>query len=351
MFRGMRKFWLFGIVGFFLALQVGKVNWSLGLLLAWMLVVGHYDVMSGRWPYAIGLEGIVWIASFAALFLLGFWAKSWRCVAVVLAVIVVINLDIASRQVAGIERVFPVIDVNYPIVGFMENQPNLAHLIAISLPLMGGIFAYLAAFGLVLIPLKSTVAYVAGAVGLSLWKPTVMIPLVLIAAVGMMITDPPMLPSYSEPLAISPPRPKGAYFGWNMGDMQRPLVWKEAITMTAKGDGLQIGHGVGSFKRQFVRMALSKNITPGEYWFHPQNELVHLFYETGLLGVVFAVMAAVLTLIRAYRHKINSALIGAFAAVLISSLGYEAMTMPHLMAVGAMIWGLNEAAIWEKVNG
>ena len=133
--------------------------------------------------------------------------------------------------------------------------------------------------------------------------------------------------------------------------MQRPLVWKEAIAMTVKGDGLQMGHGVGSFKRQFVRMALSKNITPGEYWFHPQNELVHLFYETGFLGVVFAVMAAMATLIRAYKYKIHSALIGAFAAVLISSLGYESMTMPHLMAVGAMVWGLNEAAIWEKIHG
>ena len=351
LFRGMRKLWLFGIVGFYLALQVGMVNWSLGLLLAWMLTVGHYDVMSGRWPFAIGLEGTVWIVSFAALFLLGFWAKSWRWVAVILTVIVVINLDVASRQVAGIERMFPVSDKNYPIVGLMENQPNLAHLIAISLPLMGGLFAFLAIFGVILIPLKTSVAYVAGAVGLAIWKPKVMIVLGLIGLVGVVIIDPPMLPSYSEPLAITPPRPEGAYFGWNMGDMQRPLVWREAITMTAKGDGLQVGHGVGSFKRQFFRIAFSKNLTPGEYWQHPQNQLVHLFYETGLLGVVFAVMAAIATLIRGFKHHINPALIGAFAAVLISSLGYEAATMPHLMAVGAMIWGLNEAAIWEKVYG
>ena len=268
--------------------------------------------------------------------------------AVVLAVIVVINLDIASRQVAGIERMFPVKDANYPIVGLMENQPNLAHLVAISLPLMGGIFAPLAAFGFILIPLKSTVAYVAGAVGLALWKPKVMILLVLVGVIGLMITDPPMLPSYSEPLAITPPRPKGAYFGWNMGDMQRPLVWKEAITMTLKGEGPQVGHGVGSFKRQFVRIALSKNITPGEYWFHPQNELVHLFYEVGLIGPILAILAAGWTFIRAYRHKINPALIGAFAAVLISSSGYEITNMPSLMAIGAMVWGLTEASIWEK---
>ena len=351
LFRGMRKFWLFGIAGFYFALQVGKVNWSLGLLLGWMLAVGHYDVMSGRWPFPIGLEGTVWIVSFAALFLLGFWAKSWRWVALILTVIVVINLDVASRQVAGIERMFPVTDKNYLIVGLMENQPNLAHLIAISLPLMGGLLAFLAIFGVILIPLKTSVAYVAGAVGLAIWKPKVMILLGLIGLIGLVIVDPPMFPSYIAPLAGDPPRPKDAYFGWNMGDAQRPLVWKEAIAMTIKGDGPQVGHGVGSFKRQFYKMSLSKNLTPGEYWQHPQNQLVHLFYETGLLGVVFAVMAAVMTLIRAYRHHINPALIGAFAAVLISSLGYETFTMPHLMAVGAMIWGLNEAAIWEKVYG
>lgn len=350
LFRGMRKFWLFGIVGFYLALQVGMVNWSLGLLLGWMLTVGHYDVMSGRWAFPIGLEGTVWIVSFAALFLLGFWAKSWRWVALILTVIVVINLDVASRQVAGIERMFPVIDKNYLIVGLMENQPNLAHLIAISLPLMGGLFAFLAAFGLILIPLKTSVAYVAGAVGLAIWKPKVMIVLGLIGLIGLVIVDPPMFPSYSEPLAITPPRPEGAYFGWNLGDMERPLVWKEAIAMTVKGDGLQVGHGVGSFKRQFYRMSLSKNLTPGELWPHPQNQLVHLFYETGLLGVIFAVMAAVMTLIKAHKHHINPALTGAFAAVLISSLGYESMTMPHLMGVGAMIWGLTEAEIWRKVH-
>jgi len=215
MFRGMRKFWLFGIVGFYFAYQVGKVNWSLGLLIGWVNCISLYDVMSGRWPYAVGLEGMVWIISFSALFLLGFWAKSWRWVAALLAVILVVNLDVASRQVTGLERLFPVLDANYPFVGLMENQPNLAHLVAISLPLIAGLFFPLAAFGLILIPLKSSVAFMSGAVGLSIWKPTIMIPLVLVGLIGIMITDPPMLPSYSKPDAISAPRPKGAYFGWN----------------------------------------------------------------------------------------------------------------------------------------
>lgn len=351
-------FWLFLSAGLYLSVRIGKINLPLGLLMFWGFFIGFYDVMYGRASYNIVSGDLIWPIALSALFLLAYDVNDWTWLARPLVAIVFIHIVIATWlyleypfylvdfKSLGLVKTFAT-NKDAKMVGLVGNQPNLAHLIAISLPLLAGTFWPLIGFGLFLVPLKSSIAALSAGVGLIIWKPKIMLPVVMGLFVAMLAVDPLMLPRFKAGPDMKEPT-EGSYRNWNLGDMERLYIWKEASIMAAETPFL--GRGIGTYKRQFWKVSYEKNITPGEVWLHPQNELVRLFYEIGMLGPVLALLAGLWTLVRAWRAKINMALLGGFAAVLVSSLGYEITSMPSLVAISALIWGMAESGIRRQEN-
>jgi len=231
------------------------------------------------------------------------------------------------------------LQANFPHIGLADNQSNVGYILAWAIAAAAP-FAFPALLALPFLGL--TFPVVAALCGyLVYWRWWTLV--LMVVAMGMIIyIDPPQIYGWKQA--------KGYQVEVRVPTTQdwiRVQVWKRSVELGMKK--WVAGHGFGAYFRLSPRMWPPGNpITYTEQWRSPNNTLVLMFFNGGLVGLI-AFMGGICSLaIRTWKNRMNPdvrRLIPVFVTLLVMSTVYEVTTMPSLTALAVLTVGSLEGAL------
>jgi hypothetical protein len=346
--RGIREIWfLTGAVSLF-GIWAWKWHKWVGVLIVWAAINTLYGVAWVGRGFLPAYYDLLYLCALSGWFVFARTLRPRKWMFVLLAV-AGINVVWAGIQWAGMDPYWNPLRADIPwnrqLTGWMDSNTNLAHFLALCMPLASLISWWLVV--LTAIPLllaTKTLPLLGALMGLLVakrsWKQGFIF--LAFAAFYIGLFDPPQF----------------------AGDGVRVTVIKDSLWMTSFRPVM--GWGAGSFKRIFPEFLVKyphalgtttitgTNITGptlptnNEMFFHPSNEAVRAVFELGF--PVFILMLGWFLWIagRAIKtkpDKLRDAYAGASVAFLVTMLGYQPLTIPPLAVSGLLVWGLYEGML------
>lgn len=348
--RAPRQIWALSwlLIGFGIA--VWRTSPWAALLLIWAVISGAHAVLWVGRPFVFIYHDLFFLAALVGWFVYG-RKIDHRIAACCIIGLALFNTAWAGVQLLGWDFVWHPIRPqelrwNWRLSGWLDNNTNLSHFLAMSLPLASTVNTWLI-FPL-MIPLilsTKTIPIIGATIGVIVarrwWKKG--IPVALAASVFIFLYDRPSL----------------------SGDGVRAKVIKDSIWISSLSP--VFGLGPGSFKQIFpaylekyphglgdvsvrdpetnVHVKQKRMPTGNEVYHHPSNEVVRAMFEIGWPSLFIILGWLVWTLKKAIsskRHKWRDGYMGSSLAFAITMFGYQPTAVPPLILSGLLIWGVFE---------
>lgn len=348
--RAPRQIWVLSwlLIGF--AVVVWRVNLWAALLLILAIISGAHAVLWVGRPFVFIYHDLFLVAALTGWFVYG-RRLDHRVVAYCIVGLAMFNVAWAGVQFFGLDFIWHQIRPqeirwNWRFSGWLDNNTNLAHFLAMSIPLAAVANIWLV-FPL-MIPLilsTKTIPMIGAMIGMMAarrwWKSGP----VLIAVLGVFIF------AYDKQSFLK--------------DQVRWTVIKDSLWISSLSP--IFGLGPGSFKQIFpaylekyphglgdvsvrdpetnVHVTQKRMPTGNEVYHHPSNEVVRSMFEVGWPSLAVILGWTIFMFKKSLRAKKNvwrDAYMGSSLAFAVTMFGYQPTAVPPLIISGLLVWGIFE---------
>jgi len=350
--RGVRELWVFSAIISLVAFHIRKQSPWVCAFLVWLSIVGLYQVLWFGRPYVFTYFDIMY-AVILALWMVYSQRLQAKKMAYLLVLIALVNVLWVLLQFVEIDPVWrqlmsQELAWNLRPAGWLDNNSNLAHFLAMIVPLAMAMSWWLVIPIAIPILLATKTLPIIGAVlGIIVakrwWYRGIV--LCLIAATYIGVYDPPRYADTVRAVVIKHSlwlANKSPIFGFGPGSFKRYFPYYLANYPHMLGE-MQVRDPATDKHHRAKRMP-----THTEIFHHPSNEAVKAIFEMGWPSLVIILGWVVYIGRKAKKtaaHRWRDAYAGASVAFLITMLGYQPLAVPPLAVSGLMVWGIYEGLI------